>query len=161
MPAAEDSAAAAVVPAPAPAQPEASNATAVDTVKSGVTKSQKKKPFNLKNVKKIGQIRLVKGFRPANLRPKISLDTQKDVADKLRKSLFERRTKYENFVNNVLGKASPVKQSSKKPTKKQPAPGAPLTPGAVAHDGEMHLISNFLKFSFSSLHFVRSHPSTN
>lgn len=85
----------------------------VDTVKADVSKNDKKKS----NKKRFGPLRLVNGFRAASWRPKISLESQKDVADGLRKRLFERRNKYEKFVDAVLGKANPVKQ---------PAPGHPL-----------------------------------
>lgn len=73
-------------------------------------------------MKKVGPIRLVNGFRAAIWRPKISLESQKDIADGLRQRIFERRNKYEKFVDNVLGKASPVSE-------KQQAPGQ-----GVAHD---------------------------
>lgn len=79
--------------------PAAAVATAaVDAVKTDV-KSK---------TKKAGPLRLVKGFRAAKWRPKISLDTEKSVADKIRRSLNSRRIKYERFVQNVLGKASPL-----------------------------------------------------
>jgi len=108
------------VPAPAPAPAAASNATAVDALKAEQEKPAKKK-FSWKGLKKVGPIRLVKGFRPEKLRPKIALDTEKEIADNVRQKLFERRNKYEKFVDHVLGKASPVK--------KEPVPGAVREPG--------------------------------
>lgn len=59
-------------------------------------------------MKKVGPIRLVNGFRSSTLRPKIALDEQKDVADDVRQWLYERRNKYEKFVDRVLGRASPI-----------------------------------------------------
>lgn len=101
-------------PAAAPA-----NASApVDMLKTEDTASKKK--FSFKGLKKVGPMRLVKGFRASTWRPKISLDSQKDVADSLRKRIYERRNKYEKFVDVVLGKATPVQSSAK-----QPAPGQP------------------------------------
>lgn len=75
------------------------------------------KKFSISPLKKVGPIRLVKGFRSSQLRPRISLDSQKEVADSVRQWMYERRNKYEKFVDNVLGKASPIGA-------KQPAPGA-------------------------------------
>lgn len=68
-------------------------AVAADEVKSDTKKSP---------------LRLVKGFRAAKWRRKISLDTEKNLADNVRKNINSRRIKYERFVKNVLGKASPV-----------------------------------------------------
>lgn len=85
------------------------NATVADKLKLEEAKPSKKKKFSLKGLKKVGPIRLVKGFRASKLRPKIALDSQKDVADNIRQKLFQRRNKYEKFVDVVLGKASPVK----------------------------------------------------
>lgn len=87
-----------------------------DTTKAEPPKSSKKK-FSFGPLKKVGPIRLVNGFRSSTLRPRIQLDSQKEVADNVREWLYERRNKYEKFVDNVLGKASPV-------SAKQPAPGA-------------------------------------
>lgn len=67
-----------------------------------------KKKFSFKGLKKVGPIRLVNGFRSSKLRPKIALDEQKDVADDVRQWLYERRNKYEKFVDRVLGRASPI-----------------------------------------------------
>lgn len=83
-------------------------------------KAEPVKKFSFKALKKVGPIRLVKGFRASALRPKLALDTDKEAADSLRKHLFERRNRYEKFVETVLGKASPVSAA------KQPAPGAPV-----------------------------------
>lgn len=119
-------------PAPAAVPAPVANATAsADMVKTEQAKPAKKK-FSWKGLKKVGPIRLVKGFRAATLRPKIALDSQKDVADNVRQKLFERRNKYEKFVDKVLGKASPVK------SEKQPAPG-----GGVAHDGKLNQKQKF------------------
>lgn len=125
-------------PAPAPAPVAvASNATTTDTVKADQAKPPAKKKFSWKGLKKVGPIRLVKGFRAATLHPKISLDSQKDVADNVRQKLFERRNKYEKFVDKVLGKASPVK------AEKQPVPGVP---SGVVHDGKLNQKKIFSKF---------------
>lgn len=92
---------------------------AVDSAKSAVTAPAKKR-----KIAKFSPKRLIKGFRAASWRPRVSLESQKDVVDSLRKRIFERRNKYESFVNTVLGKATPVKQSVA--PVKQPAPGAPF-----------------------------------
>lgn len=99
----------------APAAP-VMNATVADKLKLEEAKPSKKKKFSLKGLKKVGPIRLVKGFRASKLRPKIALDSQKDVADNIRQKLFQRRNKYEKFVDVVLGKASPVKATGDKQT---------------------------------------------
>lgn len=107
-----------------------SNTTIADTAKAEKTKSKKEKQkpkqktsFK-KGLKKVGPIRLVKGYRAPKLRPKIALDSQKDVADNVRKWLYERRNKYEKFVDNVLGKATPIATTPAKGTgSKQPVPG--------------------------------------
>lgn len=104
---------------------EKSNATAVDAAKSEPSNKSSKKRFSFAPLKKVGTIRLVNGFRSSKLRPKIALDTQKDVADNVREWLYERRNKYEKFVDNVLGKANPLGA-------KQPAPGAPQSDDAAA-----------------------------
>lgn len=107
-----------VIEAGKPAEIPPTNATAVDTLKAD-TKPSTKKKFNIKNVKNAGPIRLVKGFRATTWRPKISLDSQKELADNIRNRIFERRNKYEKFVDKVLGKPTPGGA-------KQPAPGQPL-----------------------------------
>lgn len=77
------------------------NATAaVDATKADTKKTKKNTP-----------LRLINGFRATNWRPKISLETQKDVAEKLVKKLHDRRIKYEKFVDSVLGPADPLKPS--------------------------------------------------
>lgn len=96
-----------------------SEAPTVDSAKSGAVVPAKKR-----KIAKFSPKRLIKGFRAASWRPRVSLESQKDVVDRLRKRIFERRNKYESFVNIVLGKATPVKQSVA--PAKQPAPGAPL-----------------------------------
>lgn len=138
----------AAVPAVVPA-PVANATAATDMVKTEQAKPAKKK-FSWKGLKKVGPIRLVKGFRAATLRPKIALDSQKDVADNVRQKLFERRNKYEKFVDKVLGKASPVK------SEKQPAPGG------VAHDGKLNqkqkLYLTFMESKTATLkHFFIHH----
>lgn len=95
----------------------AQNSSVTDTTKAEPPKQSPKKKFSFSPLKKVGPIRLVDGFRSSQLRPRISLDSQKDVADNVREWLYERRNKYEKFVDNVLGKASPI-------SAKQPAPGA-------------------------------------
>lgn len=106
------------------AEPAAANATMADSTKAEKSKekpSKEKKKSGIKNpLKKVGQIRLVHGFRSSKLRPKIALDEQKDVADNVRHWLYERRNRYERFVDRVLGRASPI--SVKKPAdeKKEP-----------------------------------------
>lgn len=87
-----------------------------DATKAEPSTSSKKK-FSFGPLKKVGPIRLVNGFRSPHLRPRIQLDSQKEVADNVREWLYERRNKYEKFVDNVLGKANPIGA-------KQPAPGA-------------------------------------
>lgn len=88
--------------------------------------------------KKVGPIRLVKGFRASTWRPKISLDSQKDVADNIRHRLFERRNKYEKFVDRVLGKATKVGPA------KQPAPGQPAQDPVGKFDNVICQISIFM-----------------
>lgn len=127
-------------PAEVPAKPASEPSEVPDSVKSNVdsqpaapaedlpaqnlnvsdsTKAEhiEKKKFSVAPLKKVGPIRLVKGFRTPQLRPRISLESQKEAADTVRQWMYERRNKYEKFVDNVLGKASPVNA-------KQPAPGA-------------------------------------
>lgn len=87
---------------------ETAAATKIPTDKDDQTKAVAGPVNYLKAQKPFKPIRLVNGFRAATWRPKISLDQQKDVADTLRQKSFERRNKYETFVNAVLGKASPV-----------------------------------------------------
>lgn len=96
--------------------PSQNSSELADTTKAEPPKTSKKK-FSFSPLKKVGPIRLVKGFRASHLRPRIQLDTQKEVADNVREWLYERRNKYEKFVDNVLGKANPL-------SAKQPAPGA-------------------------------------
>lgn len=96
-----------------------SEVPANDSAKSTVIVPAKKR-----KIAKFSPKRLIKGFRAAAWRPRVSLESQKDVVDSLRKRIFERRNKYESFVNTVLGKATPIKQSTT--PVKQPAPGAPL-----------------------------------
>lgn len=93
------------------------NSSVADATKAETSKQPPKKKFSFRPLKKVGPIRLVNGFRSSKLRPRIALDSQKDVADNVREWLYERRNKYEKFVDNVLGKASPI-------SAKQPAPGA-------------------------------------
>lgn len=115
----------------------AANASAADSTKAEQSKPSKKK-FSFKGLKKVGPIRLVNGFRSSKLRPKIQLDNEKDVADHVREWLYERRNKYEKFVDNVLGRATPVE--TKKPTEETMTvtqsvsviPGAPAVPSVPA-----------------------------
>lgn len=102
-------------PAPADANLPVPSANVSDSTKAEDVSTKKK--FSIAPLKKVGPIRLVNGFRSSQLRPRISLETQKDVADNVRQWMYERRNKYEKFVDNVLGKASPLGA-------KQPAPGA-------------------------------------
>lgn len=95
--------------------PSQNSSDLADTTKAEPSKPSKKKFFS--PLKKVGPIRLVNGFRSSHLRPRISLDSQKDVADNVREWLYDRRNKYEKFVDNVLGKANPI-------SAKAPAPGA-------------------------------------
>lgn len=95
--------------------PAAGNATAVAEPKPEESTPEEAAPLNyLKSQKPRKSIRLVKGFRAKQWRPRLKLDEQKDVANKLRKKLFTRHNKYVKFVDIVLGKPSAV-ESEKKP----------------------------------------------
>lgn len=115
---------------PAPA----ANASVADSTKAEQKPEPSKKKFNFRaGLKKVGPIRLVNGFR-SKLRPKIALDSQKDVADNVREWLYERRNKYEKFVDNVLGKATPVgvkKPAEKEETEMTVTQTVSVIPGAV------------------------------